>query len=320
MDITPAMQATMKGRDAGWPAAYACADNAPSSVNWTQTLCNNKTVQRLRHNYASKIERLDVLLGTYLAAIAARGEDELANTVICLTSDHGEMLADRSTTAKSKPWASAMSVPLVCAGPTLAIGAVVDAPVATMDLAATFIELGGGIIDQLMNSTSLLPLLRQPTLEPPPRTVVHSGLANFRAVIERSNVTHHLKLVCCVYGKGCPGAIAADRAEMKRRNSSLEVHLFNLQGRAYERASPPSRPVALRFEPPSADLAVGGAHEADVRRLAALLPLKFQKLCPINEWLAPTPGWCPCGAAHCPRCVAPVKADDRAASKPPWSI
>jgi arylsulfatase A-like enzyme len=105
--------------------------------------------------------------------VARRGEAE--RTITCLCSDHGEvhihsmsqrrracsaccarsrrphssagagqMLADRGATAKSKPWMSAMSVPLICAGPTVARNAVVSWPVSTMDLAATFIQLAGG--------------------------------------------------------------------------------------------------------------------------------------------------------------------------------
>lgn len=56
-------------------------------------------------------------------------------------------------------WMAAMSVPLICAGPLVAHG-VVSVPVTTLDLAATFIELAGGLVPQGMNSTSLLPLLR----------------------------------------------------------------------------------------------------------------------------------------------------------------
>ena len=82
------------------------------------SLCDPATVQRLRHNYAAKIERLDTLFGGYLEAIDKRGETD--KTVTCLASDHGEMLADRATTAKSKLWNSAMSVPLICAGPGIA--------------------------------------------------------------------------------------------------------------------------------------------------------------------------------------------------------
>ena len=69
-------------------------------------------MQLTRQNYAAKIERVDYWLGEYMGWIEAAGQ--LARTLVCLASDHGEMLGDRQTTAKSKPWQSAMSVPIVC--------------------------------------------------------------------------------------------------------------------------------------------------------------------------------------------------------------
>ena len=84
---------------------------------------------------------------------------------------------------------------------------------------------GATEVPQGMNSTSLLPLLREPTV-PPPRSIVHSGLANFRVVIHNLNATHQLKLVCCL--RGCPGSTAADRASQRAFNAPNEVHLFNL--------------------------------------------------------------------------------------------
>ena len=62
------------------------------------------------------------------------------DTVICISSDHGELLGDHGDWAKSKPWEGSAHVPLVCAGGATGLvrrGAVVEAPVTTMDLAAT---------------------------------------------------------------------------------------------------------------------------------------------------------------------------------------
>lgn len=84
MDITPDMEASMAGRESGWPLPYACDGAAPPSAPWEDFLCSQRAVQRLRHNYAAKVERLDALLGTYLDAIDRRGAGELANTVFCL--------------------------------------------------------------------------------------------------------------------------------------------------------------------------------------------------------------------------------------------
>ena len=45
--------------------------------------------------------------------------------------------------AKSKPWSSASSVPLICAGPGIARDSVVASAVSTVDLAPTFLDYGG---------------------------------------------------------------------------------------------------------------------------------------------------------------------------------
>ena len=71
------------------------------------------------------------------------------------------MLGDRDTTAKSKPWHSAMSVPIICSGPGFAREAVISEPTATIDLAVTFIDIVGGTIPDGMNATSLLPLKKK---------------------------------------------------------------------------------------------------------------------------------------------------------------
>ena len=141
MDITASMMETVRHRPP-FPPPYQC-DNG--------RLCTDDNIQMARQNYAAKIERLDWWLGQYVSLVDARGE--LANTIVCLASDHGEMLGDRSSTAKSKPWQSSMSVPLICSGPGINVNAVVSRPVTTMDLAATFIDFAGGLKPPNMTST-----------------------------------------------------------------------------------------------------------------------------------------------------------------------
>jgi arylsulfatase A-like enzyme len=111
------------------------------------------------------------------------------------------MLFDRGTVAKSKPWNSASSVPLICRGPGIQKNTVVTAPVVTRDLAATFIDYAGGIIPKGMTSKSLRPLLEGHAL-PPWGSLVESGLDNFRVVIRADNESAIYKLICC-NGK-CP--------------------------------------------------------------------------------------------------------------------
>jgi membrane-anchored protein YejM (alkaline phosphatase superfamily) len=79
------------------------------------------------------LDRLDFWLGEYLDLLTEQQAMEV--TIVCIASDHGEMLFDRGCTAKSRPWSSALSVPLICAGPAIAKDAVVTAAISTVDLA-----------------------------------------------------------------------------------------------------------------------------------------------------------------------------------------
>ena len=69
--------------------------------------------------------------------------DELGNTVICISSDHGEMLGDFDIFSKSKPWVASTNVPLVCMGPDIERRQIIESYVSNMDLAGTFIDYSG---------------------------------------------------------------------------------------------------------------------------------------------------------------------------------
>ena len=92
-----------------------------------------------------------------IAEVAARGDDE--NTVICIASDHGEMLGDHGDVDKSKPWEGSAHVPLMCKGPGIAKGKTVASPVATMDMSGTFIDYAGATPAAGMTTQVTLALL-----------------------------------------------------------------------------------------------------------------------------------------------------------------
>ena len=58
----------------------------------------------------------------------------MKKTVVCIASDHGEMLGDHGDVDKSKPWEGSAHVPLMCMGPGIKAGATITTPVATMDM------------------------------------------------------------------------------------------------------------------------------------------------------------------------------------------
>lgn len=137
-----------------------------------------------RCNYAAELENLDARFAQVVAALG----DSVDDALVCVSSDHGEMLDDHHDSGKTMPWSGSARVPLMCAGPGITAGAQVQAPVTTMDLAATFLDYAGVAKAPGMTSTSLRPLLEgdQSALSAPPRGFVSSGLqsSNFGSAQE----------------------------------------------------------------------------------------------------------------------------------------
>lgn len=165
------------------------------------------TGTRTRCNYAAEIENLDRLFGLVIDQVKAQGDE--ANTVVCIASDHGEMLGDHGDTAKSKPWEGSAHVPLMCSGPGIQKNKTVTIPIATMDMAGTFMDLAGAKPSPGMTTQSLRPLLEQSSDSDDAgarayRSFVSSGLDNFRMVVKQMADGTQYKYICC---KGaCPGA------------------------------------------------------------------------------------------------------------------
>ena len=136
---------------------------------------------RARQNYSAMLENIDARIGEILAAVARRGE--LDNTVVIYTSDHGEMLGDHNEWQKSRPWQSAIGVPLVAAGPGIAVGEQGSALVQLTDLAATFIDYADASELPEMDSRSIRPVLEDPARSH--REIVFSSMRNSNAGVPK---------------------------------------------------------------------------------------------------------------------------------------
>ena len=117
-------------------------------------------VRNARHAYYGMVSYVDDKIGGLLVALAATGLAD--DTVVVLTSDHGDMLGERGLWYKMCFFEDAARVPLiVCAPGTIAPGRVA-ANVSLVDLFPTFIDLAGGggpaPVDPL-DGNSLAPLL-----------------------------------------------------------------------------------------------------------------------------------------------------------------
>merc|ERR1712176_770835 len=110
-----------------------------------------------RCNYAAELENLDALFASIVDQVDALGE--LDKTLVCISSDHGDMLGDHNSHGKTLPWEGSAAVPLLCFGGSdsmkIKSGAVVNEPAATPDLADTFMDYAGAELADGMTTRSL---------------------------------------------------------------------------------------------------------------------------------------------------------------------
>ena len=116
--------------------------------------------------YMGLIKQCDDQLGKLLDFLEESGR--MKDTMIVLTSDHGDYLGDHWLGEKDLFHEQSVKVPLIVCDPRSAAdgtrGTVNDELVETIDLAATFIEAAGGAVpDHIVEGRSLLPFLRGET-------------------------------------------------------------------------------------------------------------------------------------------------------------
>jgi arylsulfatase A-like enzyme len=166
LDITPRMKDRWRGID--FPQPHGC-------MNFSQ----EKHVE-IRQNYSAMVENIDRWLGVYMEVLRKRGE--LENTLIVFSSDHGEMLGDHNHWAKMVPYIQSAGIPLVISGKGVKGNRKYDAPVTTVDLAATFLDYAGLTVPSDMDSRSMKSLLEGKTHVH--RDFVRSGLLSWRFVFD----------------------------------------------------------------------------------------------------------------------------------------
>jgi choline-sulfatase len=117
-------------------------------------------VRAARHAYYGAIAYVDELVGRLMAALRSAGLAE--DTIVVLTSDHGEMLGERGLWYKMSFFEGASRVPLVIASPGRFGPRRVAASVSLVDLMPTLIEIAGGDARSLgvaIDGRSLAPCL-----------------------------------------------------------------------------------------------------------------------------------------------------------------
>ena len=104
-----------------------------------------ETIERDYRCGLAALRSLDDGVGEIIDELRATGE--LANTVLIFLTDHGVMAGEhRIKRGKNRPYEEAIGIPLLIRGPGVAAGAVVDAPVANIDIAPTILDYAGAEI------------------------------------------------------------------------------------------------------------------------------------------------------------------------------
>ncbi|CAJ1373458.1 unnamed protein product [Effrenium voratum] len=165
-------------------------------------------VRESRAGYAELLSRIDVEIQQILELV----EPERSNTVIVLTSDHGEHLGDHGFFGKTSPMEVSLRIPMLISGPAMRANVVEDGLVSLIDVGRTFIELAGAQVPASMQSHSLLPALLGSG--PLARDFVATGLDFWEEYLDENTSLGRkqfqtaagmfegsfLKLICCPAG------------------------------------------------------------------------------------------------------------------------
>ena len=109
-------------------------------------------------NYYGMISLIDHQVGRIRLALRDLGL--LENTLIVYSTDHGDWLGDHGLLLKGPmAYEGLLRVGLLFEGPGVPKGKVVDDPVSTLDLPATFCDYAGASMDREVHSRTLRPLI-----------------------------------------------------------------------------------------------------------------------------------------------------------------
>jgi len=98
----------------------------------------DEEVRNARHAYYANTSYFDSNVGRVVQALEE--SDQLDNTIVIVTSDHGDMLGERGLWYKMNWFEHSARVPLVMAGPNIQ-NCEIDAPCSLVDILPTFIDI-----------------------------------------------------------------------------------------------------------------------------------------------------------------------------------
>ncbi len=175
-DVTKGMKEDIENRDPDYPDA--------SQRIWPFENRSNK----IRQNFSAQVENIDKLFGELIEYLEQT--DQLENSIVVFTADHGEMLLDHNLRGKRHPFHPSTNVPMMIFGPNVQARGLQELPAETIDLVGTFLDYAGIDIPSSMDCKSMKSFLEGET-DDLPRNVVRSGLYRWRMAFDG-----RYKLVC----------------------------------------------------------------------------------------------------------------------------
>ena len=198
--------------------------------------------------YMGLIKQCDDQLGRILDHLERTGE--MGNTMIVLTSDHGDYLGDHWLGEKDLFHDPSVKVPMIIYDPRAAAdatrGTTCAALCESIDLAATFVEAAGGAVpDHILEGRSLIPWLHDENPEWRDYVISEFDYSPTPQAVKLGLEPRDCRLMMIFDG----------RYKMMHAEGGFRPMLFDLQTDPHE------------FE----DLAKGDTHRAEIDRLYALL-------------------------------------------------
>ena len=115
-------------------------------------------IQIHRQEYYAIITHMDAQIGRILDALKRSGKAE--NTYVFFTADHGLAVGHHGLVGKQNLYEHSVKVPFMVAGPGIAKGRTLSAPIYLQDIMPTTLELAGVVRPDFVQFSSLIPLLR----------------------------------------------------------------------------------------------------------------------------------------------------------------
>jgi arylsulfatase A-like enzyme len=139
-------------------------ENAPNIYRRSQAAWSELTERQHKEAaacYYASVTEIDWIFGRLIQQVRDAGQ--LDNTIVVLTSDHGEFLGAHGLYYKNiGAYEQAYSIPMILRGPGIAQGAVSDARVGLHDLYPTLLDLVSAEMIDVVDSRSFAPVLRDP--------------------------------------------------------------------------------------------------------------------------------------------------------------